>query len=62
MNTRVMKQATERRDRQVMTPADFTAEDAEALENTRAPPETAEFNHEVTDTKSLNRVALVKPS
>jgi hypothetical protein len=37
-----------RRDRQVMTLADFTAEDIAALENARAPAETAAFNHEVT--------------
>ena len=38
-----------RRDRQVMTLADFTAEDLEVLKNTRAPAETMAFNHEVTE-------------
>jgi PHD/YefM family antitoxin component YafN of YafNO toxin-antitoxin module len=38
-----------RRDRQVMTPADFTAEDLEVLEKTKAPGETAAFNREVTE-------------
>jgi prevent-host-death family protein len=36
------------RDRQVMTLADFTAEDIAALEQTRAPAEAAAFNHEVS--------------
>jgi len=38
-----------RRDRQVMIPEDFTAEDIAALENTRAPAETSAFNHEVIE-------------
>jgi hypothetical protein len=37
-----------RRDRQVMTLADFTAEDIAALEKVRAPAEAASFNHEVS--------------
>ncbi len=32
-----------------LTPADFTAEDIAALEHTRAPTETAAFNHEVPE-------------
>ena len=38
-----------RRDRQVMTPIDFTDEDIAALETVRAPAEAARFNHEVTE-------------
>ena len=38
-----------RRDRQVMSLADFTAEDIAALEKVRAPAEAAAFNHEVTE-------------
>ncbi len=38
-----------RRDRQVMTLADFTDEDIAALEKVRAPAEAAAFNDEVTD-------------
>ncbi len=38
-----------RRDRQVITPANFTDEDIALLENTKAPAETAAFNHEVTE-------------
>lgn len=38
-----------RRDRQVMTLADFTAEDMRALEATRAPAEATAFNSEMTD-------------
>lgn len=38
-----------RRDREVITPADFTEEDIAALENARAPAETASFNHEVPE-------------
>lgn len=38
-----------RRDRQVMTPADFTTDEIADLENTRAPAETATFNHEITE-------------
>ncbi len=34
-------------DRQVIIPEDFTAEDIAALKSTRAPAETAAFNHEV---------------
>jgi hypothetical protein len=36
-----------RRDRQVMTLADFTHEDIAALEQVRAPTEAAAFNHEM---------------
>ena len=38
-----------RRDREVLTVDEFTDEDIEALEKTRAPAEAAAFNHEVTD-------------
>jgi prevent-host-death family protein len=37
-----------RRDRQVMTLADFTEQDIAALEKVRAPDQAAAFNHEVT--------------
>ena len=38
-----------RRDRRVMTLADFTDEDIAALEKVRAPTEAAVFNYEVTE-------------
>jgi prevent-host-death family protein len=38
-----------RRDRRVMTLDDFTEEDIAALENVKAPPEAAAFNHELTE-------------
>jgi hypothetical protein len=38
-----------RRDRQVMTLGDFMDDDIAVLETTRAPVETAIFNHEVTE-------------
>jgi prevent-host-death family protein len=38
-----------RRDREVLTADEFTNEDIEALEKTKAPAEAAAFNHEVTD-------------
>jgi PHD/YefM family antitoxin component YafN of YafNO toxin-antitoxin module len=37
-----------RRDRQVLTPADFTAADIAALEATRAPESSKAFDHELT--------------
>ena len=36
-----------RRDRHVMVPADFSDEDIFQLENSRAPIEAADFDHEV---------------
>lgn len=38
-----------RRDRQVMLPGDFSDADLEHLEKTRAPKETASFDHEVSE-------------
>ena len=38
-----------RRDRQVMTLAEFTAEDIQTIETTRAPAEATAFNDEVTE-------------
>jgi len=37
-----------RRDRQILTPADFTAADIAALEATRAPESSKAFDHELT--------------
>src|SRR5258708_20010680 len=37
-----------KRDRRVMTAADFSEEDIEALERVRAPGEASAFNHNVT--------------
>jgi len=36
-----------RRDRRVMGPEDFTAEEIEAIKNAKAPPEAAAFDHEL---------------
>lgn len=36
-----------RRDREVLTPADFTQADLEALLKSEAPPESAQFDHEM---------------
>jgi hypothetical protein len=42
-------QRLKRRDRQAMLPGDFTDADIEHLEKTRAPAETAAFDHEVPE-------------